>query len=64
MRTHSHSCGCFVKVFVCDSCRGVADEYLSARIRDLTDQLQLGIVDTMVSVSDSGNRGTDAKYKA
>ncbi len=46
-----YGCGCFVKVHVCERCIGIADEYLTDRVRDLTDQLQLNILDTLSSVS-------------
>ncbi len=58
-RQAGHACGCFVKVHVCDSCIGVADEYFSSRVKELTGQLQLPILDTMVSVSDSRTEDRD-----
>ncbi len=45
----AHPCGCFVKVYVCPEHLQVAGREL----RDLTSQLNLGILDTMVSVSGS-----------
>jgi len=53
--TAGYSCGCLVSVYVCEGCLGVADEYLSIRVKELTDQLQLGILDSEVSVSDTGD---------
>ncbi len=49
----AHPCGCFVKVYVCPEHLAVA----ARELRDLTSQLNLCILDTMVSVSDTGNRG-------
>ncbi len=46
----AHPCGCFVKVYVCPEHLEVA----AAELRDLTSQLNLAILDTMVSVSDMG----------
>jgi len=43
----AHPCGCFVKVYVCSEHLDVAGREL----RDLTSQLNLAILDTMVSVS-------------
>ncbi len=52
-----HACGCFVKVHVCP--RHI--EAAGAELRDLTAQLNLGILDTMVSVSASvEGEGNDA----
>ncbi len=58
-RQAGHACRCFVKVHVCDACIGVADEYFSSRVKELTGQLQLPILDTMVSVSDSRTEDRD-----
>jgi len=60
MRNQTWTCGCFVKVYVCPEHVKKAEKH----IRGLRGQLDLGILDTMVSVSDSGDRGTDGKYKA
>ncbi len=43
----AHPCGCFVKVHVCPQHLMIA----GSELRDLTSQLNLGILDTMVSVS-------------
>ncbi len=56
MKTQAWPCGCFVKVYVCPQCVKVA----SKRIRVLRGQLELGILDTEVSVSateDGGRNG-------
>jgi len=53
-----------VKVYVCPQHLSVAGVELSRRTKVLTDQLNLFILDTKVSVSDSGDRGTDGEYKA
>ena len=45
--THGYPCGCFLKVYVCP---GHIDEAAGA-LQELTDQLQLPILDTKVSVS-------------
>jgi len=51
VRTQAFSCGCFVKVHVCESCFGLAGTQLQIEIEGLRDQLDLGILDTRVSVS-------------
>ncbi len=51
MRTQSFSCGCFIKVHVCESCLGLAGTQLQTELEALRDQLDLGILDTRVSVS-------------
>jgi len=62
-RSAGYACGCFVKVHVCEKCIGVADEYFAERVKDLTGQLQLPILDTMVSVSDSRTEDGDGIQK-
>ena len=48
-RDEEFPCGCFLKVYVCPQHMDVAVEELT----ELTNQLQLNILDSMVSVSGS-----------
>ncbi len=44
-------CGCFVKVHVCETCRGIAERRLGNLMGALTAQLEMFRVDSVVSVS-------------
>ena len=50
---HSYACGCFMKVHVCPRHLDVARRELL----DLTSQIELSILDTKVSVSETGETG-------
>ena len=53
MDEHGYPCGCFLKVYVCPGHLERAEKEIAHDIACLTGQLQLPILDTMVSVSAS-----------
>jgi len=64
VKTLAKGCGCFMKVYVCPGCLVLAGHDLEAAMRLLTEQLQLGILDTRVSVSANGKRETNGEYSS
>ncbi len=59
MKLLQRQCECFVKVYVCPACVAIAGCELSERVKGLRGQLDLGILDTMVSVSGKGEGERD-----